>query len=108
MNSAPLTNWTPFNNILYIGDEARACIRMIEKFNNRLLEIERIYSSWFYQRTAKNKLSKHDRLQHHIQYHFEGGIAAFKFKNDDDLPVIIRNECFTACRSLAAEQMRLV
>lgn len=108
MNSAPLTNWTPFNNILYIGDEARACIKMIEKFNKRLLEIERIYSSWFYQRTAKNKLSKHDRLQHHIQYHFEGGIAAFKFKNDDDLPVIIRDECFTACRSLAAEQMRVV
>ena len=108
MNSATLINWTAFSNILYIGDEARACIKMIEKFNNRLLEIERIYSSWFYQRGAKNKLDKHDRLRHHIQYHFEGGIAAFKFKNEDDLPAVIRNECFTACRRLAAEQMQLV
>jgi hypothetical protein len=108
MNSAPLTNWNPFNNILYIGDEARTCLRIIEKFNARLLEIEHAYSAWFNNRSAKNKLARHDRLQHHIQYHFEGGIAAFKFKSEDELPAIIRNECFTACKKLVAEQMRVV
>ncbi|MDB4923484.1 hypothetical protein [Mucilaginibacter sp.] len=104
MNRAPLTNRTHFNNILYIGDEAKACLKIIEKFNNRLLEIERIYSSWFYLRSAKNKHALHDKLQYHIQYHFEGGIAVFKFKNEDKLPAIIRNECFRACKSLAADQ----
>lgn len=108
MKSVPLTNWNPFNNILYIGDEAQACLKIIEKFNSRLLEIERAYSAWFSNRGAKTKFARHDRLQHHIQYHFEGGIAAFKFKSEDDLPVIIRNECFTACKKLVAEQMRLV
>lgn len=104
MNRAPLTNRIPFNNILYIGDEAKACLRIIEKFNNRLLEIERIYSSWFYRRSAENNLARHDKLQYHIHYHFEGGIAVFKFKSEDTLPAIIRNECFKACKNLAADQ----
>jgi hypothetical protein len=108
MNSAPLTNWNPFNNILYIGDEARACIKIIEKFNKKLQDIEHAYAGWFNGRSAKNKLARHDKLQHHIHYHFEGGIAAFKFKNEDELPAIIRNECFAACKNLVAEQMRLV
>lgn len=105
MNRAPLTNWFPFNNVLYIGDEAKACIGIIEKFNNKLLEIERMYSSWFYNRVAQNTPAKHDKLQYHIHYHFEGGIAVFKFKNDDDLPAVIRRECFSACKDLAAEQV---
>ena len=105
MNRAPLTNWIPFNNILYIGDEAKACLTIIEKFNSRLLEIERTYSSWFYRRSAGNKPAHHDKLQYHIQYHFEGGIAVFKFKSDDTLPAIIRNECFRACKNLAADQL---
>jgi len=105
MNRAPLTNWIHFNNILYIGDEAKACINIIERFNNRLLEIERAYSAWFNSRSAKNKPAMHDKLQYHIHYHFEGGIAVFKFKSEDELPANIRKECFTACKNLAAEQM---
>lgn len=108
MNRAPLTNWIPFNNILYIGDEAKACINIIEKFNYKLLEIERMYSSWFDSRTAKNKPAKHDKLQYHIQYHFEGGIAVFKFKGNDELPAVIRKECFSACKDLAIEQLYAV
>jgi len=46
-------------------------------------------------------------MQHHIQYHFEGGIAIFKFKNEDELPAIIRNECLVACQALAFEQLFL-
>ncbi|MDO3642597.1 hypothetical protein [Mucilaginibacter sp. L3T2-6] len=106
MNSVALTNWTSFSNILYIGDEAHACIKMIEKFNAKLDEIEHIYSAWFYRRGGKNNFANHDRLQHHIQYHFEGGIAAFKFKNDD-LPAVIRAECLSACRELVAGQMHI-
>jgi hypothetical protein len=98
MNRGTLTNLIHFDNILYIGDEAKTCICIIEKFNNRLLEIEQTYSGWF-----KNS-SANDKLQHHIHYHFEGRIAAFKFKSEDDLPAIIRNECFAACKTLATEQ----
>ena len=105
MNRAPLTNWIPFNNILYIGDEAKACLKIIEKFNNRLLEIEHAYASWFYHGKAGNEPAYQDKLQHHIQYHFEGGIAVFKFKREDNLPVIIRDECFRACKNLAADQL---
>ena len=104
MNSAQLTTPVPYNNILYIGDEAKTCIRIMEKFSNRLLEIERIYSSWFYRRSAQNKPNAHDKLQYHIHYHFEGGIAAFRFKDEDELPAVIRNECFAACKTLIAEQ----
>jgi hypothetical protein len=98
------TNWMPFNNILYIGDEAKACIEIIEKFNNRLLQIEQMYSGWFNRRRPKNTFAKHDKLQYHIQYHFEGGIAVFKFRDEDELPQNIRNECLIACKNLAAEQ----
>lgn len=108
MNSATLTNWNPFNNILYIGDEARACIKIIEKFNKKLQDIEHAYAGWFKSRSAKDRLARHDRLQYHIYYHFEGGIAAFKFKNEDDLPAFIREECFSACKTLAAEQLLVV
>ncbi|ASU35659.1 hypothetical protein MuYL_3774 [Mucilaginibacter xinganensis] len=98
-------NLINYNNILYIGDEAQACIRIIEAFNNKLADIERAYAAWFTNRSADGLLTRHDKLQHHIHYHFEGGIAAFKFKNEDTLPAIIRNECFVACKSLAAEQL---
>lgn len=104
MNSATLTNWTPFNNILYIGDEAKTCLGVIEKFNKRLQEIEQIYASWFDQHSLSDISYQRDKLQHHIQYHFEGGIAAFKFKDADELPAIIRNECFAACKDVAVEQ----
>ncbi len=104
MNRAPLINPIPFNNILYIGDEAKACLNIIEKFNNRLLEIEQTYFTWFSNRNAKNRLATHDKLQHHIHYHFEGGIAIFRFKNEDNLPAVIRNECVVACKNVAAGQ----
>jgi hypothetical protein len=95
--------WMPFDNILYIGDEAKTCLAAIEKFNGRLLEIEKLYSGWFSER--KGRFMMNDKLQHHIYYHFEGGIAMFKFRNDDRLPAHIRTECFKACRNIAAEQL---
>ena len=103
MKRVPATNWMSFNNILYIGDEAKDCLEIIEKFNDRLLEIEQHYSGWF--NNSSDKYPAHDKLQHHIQYHFEGGIAIFKFKNEDEVPDFIRRECLVACRNLAFEQV---
>jgi hypothetical protein len=102
MTQMMLTNRMQYNNILYIGDEAKVCLSVIEKFNNRLKEIERLYKSWFSSRKFNAKAP--DKLQHHIQYHFEGGIAIFKFRNEDELPADIRIECLMACSKLAAEQ----
>ena len=95
----------PFNNILYIGEEHKECLSIIEKFNNKLLEIEHLHQKWFSYRRASNKLTLHDRLQYHIHYHFEGGIAVFKFKNEDELPYFIRKECLIACRNLVYSQL---
>lgn len=93
----------PFDNILYIGDEGKTCLTIIEKFNNRLHEIEETYAEWFDGR--KGQFTAKDKLQHHIYYHFEGGIAVFKFRNEDEIPIDIREECFIACRSIAAGQL---
>ncbi len=106
MKSETLFNQLQFNNILYIGEEPKTCLSIIEEFNERLLTIERNYSSWFNNRRVKNRPG-HDKLQYHIHYHFEGGIAAFKFKNNDDLPAQIQNECIIACKSLVEEQLYL-
>ncbi|HEY4323473.1 MAG TPA: hypothetical protein VGN20_05790 [Mucilaginibacter sp.] len=97
MKSLQEEYWTPFNNILYIGDDAKPCLEIIEKFNDRLIEIEKMYSGWFGGKYG----AKHDKLRHHIYYHFEGGIAVFKFRNEEALPEKIRNECRLACRDLA-------
>jgi hypothetical protein len=105
MESASLSYQLNFDNILYIGDEPKACLSVIEAFNNRLSQIEYMYEDWFISRSALHRPSVHDRLQYHIHYHFEGGIAAFKFKSDDDLPQHIRKECFAACKDLADEQL---
>jgi hypothetical protein len=94
-----------YDNILYIGDEARACLSVMEDFSNRLSEIELKYQEWFSARSVKNKPVNHDKLQYHIHYHFEGGIAAFKFRDDDELPYYIQRECLLACRDLAEEQL---
>jgi hypothetical protein len=107
MESATLNIPIPFNNILYIGDEPKACISVIEKFNARLLEIENSYKKWFAARSVKNRFTRHDRLKYYIHYHFEGGIVMFKFKNEDELPFSIRKECLAACKNIAAEQMLL-
>jgi hypothetical protein len=103
MKRIPYTNLMSFDNILYIGDEAKDCIEIIEKFSGRLKEIEQNYSGWF--SNIDNELTINYKLQHHIQYHFEGGIAIFKFKNADDIPEVIRRECLVACKSLAIEQL---
>lgn len=103
MKRVSFANRMSFNNILYIGDEARECIEIIEKFNARLLEIEKQYAGWFNGRG--DKYISRDKLQRHIQYHFEGGIAIFKFRNEDELPEFIRRECLIACRNLAFEQL---
>jgi hypothetical protein len=100
MKSLSENYWTPFNNILYIGDDAKPCLEIIEKFNDRLADIEKMYSGWF----GGQHGIKHDSLRHHIYYHFEGGIAVFKFRNEETIPEEIRNECRLACRSLASEQ----
>ena len=103
MKRLPLTNRMSFDNILYIGDEAKECIQIIEKFNDRLHQIEEHYAGWVGNNSAQHL--GHDKLQHYIQYHFEGGIAIFKFKNEDEIPAIIRKECLIACRNLAFEQL---
>jgi hypothetical protein len=105
MESTPLTTLMHFDNILYIGDEPGACLSAIEDFNSRLREIEYMYGDWFNSRNAKNRPAVQDRLQYHIHYHFEGGIAVFNFKNDDELPYHIRKECIIACKNLAEEQL---
>jgi len=89
-----------YSNILYIGDEAKACLSVIEKFHSRLAVIERVYKSLF----ADGNFILPKKLQHYIQYHFEGGIAVFKFRNAGELPDTIRRACLLACRNLAAEQ----
>jgi len=100
-----MINQMLYNNILYIGDEPRACLSVIEDFNNRLQEIELKHKEWFTNRNATNGPTGQDKLQRHIHYHFEGGIAVFKFKEDDDLPLQIRKECLVACQNLAEEQL---
>ena len=100
MAQASLINPTLYSNILYIGDEPKACLSVIEKFNSRLAVIEHAYKGWF---TTVNT-SIPQKLQHHIQYHFEGGVAVFKFRNEGELPHAIRKACLQACRNLAAEQ----
>jgi hypothetical protein len=100
-----MINQMLYNNILYIGDEPRACLSVIEDFNNRLNEIESRHKEWFINRGAVNGPAGYDKLQRHIHYHFEGGIAVFKFKEDDDLPLQIRKECLAACQNLAEEQL---
>ncbi len=102
MKRLSFTTQMQFNNILYIGDEPKECLSIIEKFNSCLTEIEHIHKGWFDSGNAKYKYLV--KLQHHIHYHFEGGIAIFKFRNENDLPEIIRNECIIACKNLAAEQ----
>jgi hypothetical protein len=105
MKRTTLINRMPFDNILYIGDEWRVCLAVIEEFNNCLTQIERAYSGWFNHRTPKNRPAEHDKLQYHIHYHFEGGIAVFKFRDEDELPEVIRNECLIACSNIVAEQV---
>ena len=105
MESAILSNLVLYNNILYIGDEPKACISVIEKFNSLLVEIEHKYISWFNRRAVRNRPAAHDRLRYHINYHFEGGVAVFKFKNEEELPYSIRKECLNACKNLAVEQL---
>ena len=103
MKRGSCTNRMCFNNILYIGDEAKDCIKIIEKFNERLLGIEKKYSGWF--SSGSYNYCANDKLQRHIQYHFEGGIAMFKFKNEDEIPPVIRKECLTACMDIAFERL---
>jgi hypothetical protein len=103
MEPVSFINWIPFDNILYVGDEPKACINMMERFSERLVEIERDWLGRFSDRSASIRLAEHDRLKYHIQYHFEGGIAIFKFRNADELPETIKKECITACRTLAME-----
>lgn len=104
MKGVPQTRDFSYNNVLYVGDEPKACISIIEKFNNMLQEIENVHKGWFMDRYTQNKFSLHDKLQYHIHYHFEGGVVVFNFGNEDELPAHIRAECFNACKSLKLSQ----
>lgn len=101
MEKITARNTSSFGNILYIGDEPNICINVIEQFNSQLLEIENLYAGWFSTHFFKEKMSGTNHLQHFIKYHFEGGIAIFKFKSDDELPQFIKNECLYACKRIA-------
>lgn len=101
MEKMSLTNACSFGNILYIGDEANICINVIEQFNSQLLEIENSNAGWFSRQSFNEKMAGANRLQHFIKYHFEGGIAIFKFKSDNELPQFIKNECLKACKRIA-------
>jgi hypothetical protein len=100
-----LNSTLPFNNILYIGDEPKTCLSIIEKFNNSLLQIEQSYQGWFSNRNINKGKTGHDKLQHHIHYNFEGGVVVVKFREEDELPFVIRKECLEACQNIAAEQL---
>jgi hypothetical protein len=102
MDRSPLTDRMNFTNILYIGEEPKACLSALMDFSNRLNEIEFLYEDWFSGREVKGRA---DRLQNHIHYHFEGGLAIFKFKNEEELPYYIRKECLDACKALSEEQL---
>lgn len=91
----------PYGNILYIGDNGRECLMVIEKFTRSLRNIEKNYFDLL--QAPDN--TGYFPLQHYIQYHFEGGIAIFRFKNDMELPSIVRNECLVACQRLVFEQL---
>ena len=91
------------DNILYIGDNAKDCLKIIEKFTRRLQNIGETFAGLF--RRDDHLCSSSRWLQHHIQYHFEGGVVVFKFRNEEELPAIVRSECLLACRSLAFEQL---
>jgi hypothetical protein len=91
------------NNILYIGDDAKDCRKIIEKFTGRLQNIGQRYSG-----LLSAELDEHPTnswLQHQVQFHFEGGVVLFRFRNEDGLPDVVRKECHLACRSLAFEQL---
>ncbi len=104
MENIPTISQINFSNVLYIGDEAQTCLRIIKRFNARLDELEQKYLHWFKRRKVANRPTTFDRLRYHILYHFEGGIAIFKFKDSDQLPGYIRRECYDACRIVVAEQ----
>ena len=98
MDKAFCTAGLPYGNILYIGDNGRECLAVIEKFTHSLHRIEKHYAHLIQYNSSFT-------LQRHIQFHFEGGIAIFRFKHEDQLPAIVRNECMVACQSLAFEQL---
>jgi hypothetical protein len=105
MEKVLLAEKLAYNNILYIGDNAKECIKIIEKFTSRLRKIENHYAGLFGENYHEQL--RRPQLQHYIQYHFEGGIAIFRFRNEDELPDVVRNECLVACQSLVFEQMLL-
>lgn len=91
----------PYGNILYIGDNGRECLTVIEKFTYSLSKIEDHYAALL----RDTSLNANCTLRQHIQFHFEGGIAIFRFRNEEQLPDIVRNECLVACQSIAFEQL---
>jgi len=103
MDQQLVNNLGSYGNILYIGDDANVCLKIIEKFTHRILNIEENYAALIDDDASDRRVDH--VLQRHIQYHFEGGVAIFKFKNEDQLPVAVRNECLVACRSIAFEHL---
>jgi len=103
MNQLLFNNCVSFDNVLYIGEDAVACLEIIERFTGCIRQIEENYA-WLVSNPMEKQIINH-WLQHQIQYHFEGGVAVFRFKNEEELPVIIRNECLAACKSVVFEHL---
>jgi predicted Fe-S protein YdhL (DUF1289 family) len=103
MNQLLFDNCFSYNNVLYVGEDAGECLKIIERFTGCLRQIEENYS-WLVSSIMTKQAINH-WLQQQIQYHFEGGVAVFRFKNEEELPAIIRNECLAACKSVAFEHL---
>jgi len=54
MEKVLLAEKLAYNNVLYIGDNARECLRIIEKFTLRLRKIEIQYGSLVTNNTDEN------------------------------------------------------
>lgn len=87
-----------YGNILYIGDDPKACLSAIEKFTARVRNIESRYIAL----AGADIISIY--LQRSIQYHFEGGIVMFKFRCETEIHPILRKECLSACQDIIFEQ----
>jgi hypothetical protein len=103
MEKVFFTDDLTYNNILYIGDNAKDCLKIIEKFTGRVLSIEKHYAAVLNNDNVDNEINH--PLQRNIQYHFEGGVVIFKFKREDEVPAIVQRECLVACRNIAFEQL---
>ena len=65
-------------------------------FEEKLIEIEDKHSEWFSNREDTRDITNHDRLHWHYLFGFEPGMTRFNFIPESELPLYIREECFSA------------